>query len=375
MKKTNGLRTWVDIDTSVIAHNLELFRGVVGKEKKIMGVVKSNAYGHGFIEFSHELEKLHIDWLGVDSVVEALPLRKEGVKTPMLVLGHTLPERVTEAVDHDITLTVSSMDSLKAWKEFGIKIKVHVKVDTGLHRQGFLKSEIMEVVEYLKSHKDHFEVNGLYTHFAQAKDPHNKTYTLEQLEEFKMWIDTFKKAGFTPLVHAAATAGTLLYPEAHFDMVRVGAGLYGIWPSFEVKQAFEKSLSLKPVLTWKTLIVEMKRLQAGSKISYNLTETLSRKSTIAICAVGYWHGFPRSLSNVGTVLIKGMKAKVLGIVAMDMIIVDVTEIDNLELYEEVVIIGKSGNKEQTARDIAERAGTTSYEILTRLNSRLYKNYL
>lgn len=375
MKKTNGLRTWIEIHTAHIAHNVGVFKNHIGPNTKLMGVVKSNAYGHDFIEFSKQLEKLNVDWLGVDSIVEATRLRTEGITLSILVLGHTLPERVEEAVDNTITLTVSSMDVLKLWAESSKKISVHIKVDTGLHRQGFGKEEIHEVVEFLSTHKEQFDVTGLFTHFAQAKDPNNRTYTNQQIAEFKEWIDAFKNAGFNPLAHACASAGTLIYPEAYFDMVRVGAGLYGLWPSPEVKQALEAKLILKPVLEWKTLVVEIKKVPKGSGISYDLTETVQRDSVIAICPIGYWHGFPRKLSSIGNVLINGIQTKVLGRIAMDMIVIDVTDIPHLELYEEVVLIGKSGDKEITARQIAEQLDTTSYEIVTRLNSRIKKMYI
>jgi alanine racemase len=379
MKKplnTKGLRTWIEIDTEALTHNVAAFRSRV-TDAKLMAIVKSNAYGHGFIELSKQLEKTKkVDWLGVDSITEGLRLRKEGIKLPILVLGYTLPERVPEAAEYNLSLTASTREFLEACEKLELirKIKIHLKVDTGLHRQGFLEENRDEAMAFFAKRSSAFTLEGIYTHFAKAKNPNDRSYTEKQLEIFYTWVGACKEMGLKPLAHAGATAGTLLYPDAHFDIVRVGAGLYGLWPSREVKAALEKAFTLEPVLSWRTIIAEYKALPKGSGIGYDLSEALERDSVIAMCPIGYWHGFPRSLSRVGEVLVHGKRAKVLGMVSMDMIIIDITDIPHTPIGTQVTLIGTEGEETITAEDIAKKAGTTAYEILTRLNPLIKKLY-
>src|SRR3989344_7003018 len=310
----NGLRTWIEIDKSAVKHNYQILRKTISKKCLLMAVVKSNAYGHGLLDFSKNITSLGADWLGVDSVTEAIPLRKAGIKKPILILGYTLPGMMLEAVSNDISLTISSFESLKEVEKIKsklkgkAKIKIHIKVDTGMHRQGFLEKDLPKVIEILKNlskKKSNLVIEGLFTHFASGKNPDLPTFTLEQLKEFEKWRAAFNEAGFTPIIHASASAGTFLFSEAHFDMVRLGISLYGIWPSEEVRLGVESKISLRPILTWKTLISEIKTVPAGSKIGYDGTETVTKETKIAICPIGYWHGFPSSLSSVGYVLVGG----------------------------------------------------------------------
>lgn len=363
-----GLRTWVEVDTKAIRFNYKTFRGLVSKNVKIMGVVKSNAYGNNLTEFSLVLERLGVDMLAVDSVVEALALRMAGAKTGILVLGYTLPEMFAKVARKNIHLTISSVEALSVFlktRSIG-EIPIHIKVDTGMHRQGFLFSEMEEVLEMIA--KTNINVAGLYTHFASAKDPKERAFTESQIREFEVWSDAFISVGLCPLVHTGATGGASYFPEAHFDMVRVGAGLYGFWPD-------DKKLSLKPVLSWKTIISEVKEIPEGHGIGYDLTHKVGNATRIAICPIGYWHGYPRILSSNAEVLVRGVRARVLGRVSMDMIVIDVTNIPRAKAGDEVVLIGKSAKEKITANELALLAGTSPYEILTRINPlirRIYK---
>jgi alanine racemase len=221
------------------------------------------------------------------------------------------------------------------------------------------------------------KIEGLFTHFAAAKNPAFPERTQKQLAEFKKWIELFGKAGFDPIVHAAATSAAILFPESHFDMVRIGIGLYGLWPSLETKSFAEnkggENILLMPILTWKTVIGEIKKLKDGGAIGYDFTETLPKNSKIAILPVGYWHGYPRSLSGIGTVLINDTLAKVVGRISMDMVIVDVTHIKNVKVGDEVILLG--AGKELTAESIALLLGDSWYEILTRLNPLIKKIFV
>jgi len=376
----NGFRTWIEIDKKAIKHNYQVLRKIIPKKCLLMAVVKSNAYGHGLLDFSENITNLGADWLGVDSVTEAIPLRKSGIKTQILILGFTLPVMLLEAVSNNISLTVSSFESLQELEKIESlsKIKIHIKVDTGMHRQGFLEKDLPKVIEVLKNlstKKSNLVIEGLLTHFASGKNPDLLPFTLNQLKQFEKWQTAFEEAGFTPIVHAFASAGTFLFSTSHFDMVRIGISLYGLWPSQEARLHAQNKISLKPILTWKTLIGEIKVIPAGSKIGYDCTETVTKETKIAICPVGYWHGFPRALSKVGYVLVKGKKCKVLGRVSMDMITIDVSDLTGLRVGEEVVILGKRGKEEVTAQNIAILSGTSSYEIVTRINPLIKRIYV
>lgn len=368
-KEKKNLRTWVEVSQKAVKNNYNTFRKLIGPKCLLLSVVKSNAYGHGLVEFARIVEKLGVDWLGVDSIVEGESLRKAGIKTPILVLGYTLPAKIKSAIDYGISLTVSDPSTLASLKKIGgnKKIKIHLKIDTGMHRQGFLISDIPEVIKILKSCPS-VALEGVYTHFSSAKNPAFPAVTLKQIEEFKKVVGLLEAAGFKGFIkHAAATAGAIIFPQSHFDMVRVGIGLYGIWPAQETRESFKNKIKLESVLSWKTVIGQTKELPRGSAVSYDLTEELSRRSKIAILPVGYWHGFPRTLSGIGRVLINGKEAKVLGRVTMDMIIVDVTAIKGVKTGDEVVLIGKSGKAEISPDTLAHLTDGSSYEIVTRLN--------
>ena len=383
----SGLRTWIEIDTKAIAHNYRIFRKLIGKKTKLLGVVKSNAYGHDLIEFSSELERVGVDYLGVDSLVEGLTLRKAGVRIPILVLGHTLPKLFPDACKADIAVTISSFTMLHEalrMKAGRTPLRMHIKVDTGMHRQGFQLHEKSALITQLGSATSKLKIEGLYTHFAEAKNPRSGDNTHRQIKEFKEWIKAFHDAGLTPIVHASATGGTLLYPAAHFDMVRIGIGCYGLWPSPDSERHLGSKLTLKPVLSWRAVISEVKEVKKGERVGYDLTDMLTRNSRLAVIPVGYWHGFPRLLSSKGRVLIHGKTARVLGRVSMDMIVVDVTDIPKAIPGDIVTLIGtdsysrkangQGGKEEIKAGELAQFAATTHYEIVTRLNPLMRRFY-
>ncbi len=374
-----GLRTWIEIDRKAIAHNYRLFRSLIPKKTKLLGVVKSNAYGHYFIEFSKELARLGADFLAVDSVVEALALRREGITLPLLVLGHTLEEKLEEAATKNISVAVSSRAQLtKLGKEkFKKPLRIHIKVDTGLHRQGFTFADLPFVLAFLKKNKKtkHVILEGLFTHFAQGKDPSSPAYTKRQFRECMEWSDAIHALGYQPILHAAATGPAMIFPETHLDMVRIGIGLYGIWPDGKTKKYLAKKYTLKPALSWRTIISEVKELPKGSAIGYDSTEKLKKDSLVAVCPIGYWHGFPRALSSKGFVLIQGKRAKVLGRVSMDMISVDATGIAGVKPGNTVTLIGRDGKDELTAEDIAASMHASSYELITRLNPLIKRFYI
>lgn len=367
MVRTAASRTWVEIKRDAIASDYRALRSVLPNSVKSMAVVKSNAYGHGMVSYAKELDALGADWFGVDSLEEGVALRRSGIKKPILVFGFTPFPEFSSAAEEGISLTVSNRASLEFLKTYrGKELKIHVKVDTGLHRQGFSASDLPQVLSALNDSRGASRVEGLYTHFATAEDPAS-SYSQRQLEEFAPWREAFARAGLSALVHAAGTAAGILIPESRFDMVRFGIGLYGLWPSKAVEERSRDTLTLTPVLSWKSIIGDVKRVRKGERVGYDLTEKLSRDSVLAVCGVGYWHGFPRSLSGKGVVGVRGKGARVVGRVSMDMIVLDVTDIPGVATGDEAVLIGESGGTRFSAEALAEAAGTINYEIVTRIN--------
>ncbi len=368
------LRTWVEIDTKALDHNLKIFKDLAG-DRKLMAVVKSNAYGHGLVETALLLETFGSDWLAVDSIKEASALRKRGIKIPILVLGYTIPENFVEARGGDISLTISSFEVLETIESLlqtdgEEKIKVHIKVDTGMHRQGFLPSDIDRLLNNLRNSKI-VKVEGLYSHLADPGNSKVRDLTDKQLKIFNEIKEKFFKAGFSPLTHIMATAGNLAYSDFPADIIRAGLGLYGLWPTEELKSSLVEKIDLRPVLSWKTIVSEIKSISVGEYIGYGFTEKLERDSLVAVCPVGYWHGYLRSLSSLGQVAIKGKLARVLGRVSMDMMVLDITDVPEVKVGDEVILVGQR----PTATEVAERAGTISYEIITRINPLSRRFYL
>jgi alanine racemase len=394
-------RTWIEIDSRAARRNYEIFRKLVGPKVKIWSVVKSNAYGHGLMAFSKVAAEAGVDGFCVDSVVEGLRLRREGIKKPILVLGPTLSALFEEAAKDKITITISNFEALKALARQNFASQnlggrasfvakkatkgknpqrfqppeFHLKIDTGMHRQGFYVSELPKVIRFLSQKlnvKCQKSFVGIYTHFASAKDINYPTYTEEQFKKFMTAVKLFEQAGFKNLVkHAAATGGTLINPKYHLDAVRIGIGLYGLWPSRELEMQLASRIHLEPVLSWRAVVSETKKLKSGDYIGYDLVERVPRDTKMAILPIGYWHGFPRSLSQVGEVLIGGRRAKVLGRVSMDLLAVDVGGI-KCKPGDSAVIIGKDGKEELMASEVAGKSGTTHYEFLTRLNPLMEK---
>ena len=381
-EQRKGLRTWVEIDRAAISANLDAFRALLSPKTKLCSVVKANAYGHDFMNFAKEMVALGVDWLAVDSVTEGLRLRAEGVTGPILILGYTMPDRIADAIEADLSLTISQFENLDflsgelARGTFAKKPKLHIKVDTGMHRQGFMRGDEDRLFATLKKYPQ-LQVEGVFSHFAAADVPSLAHKTHSQLADFNWWREAFLGEGFKPIFHIAATTGTVALPEAHFDMVRIGVGLFGVWPSQDLVELAGKRLTLRPALSWKAIVSEIKRVAKGESVGYDFTETLERDSTLAVVPVGYWHGFDRGLSGraaAGEVLIGGRRAKVVGRVSMSMIVVDITGFTGVKVLDEVVIIGTQGSETIGAPELAKKLDTNVYEPLTRLNPLMKRIY-
>jgi len=366
-----SLRTWIEIDTKALAHNYHFFRKRISSKTKLLAVTKSNAYGHSLVDYAKLMSRLGVDYLGVDSIVEALKLRQNKITKPILVLGYTLPVFYNQAIKQKIILSISSLEQLNHLEKFtktkkGL-LKIHLKIDTGMHRQGFLLADLPEALTRLTKLKTKIKIEGIYSHLAAPAEAKYKSATKKQIANFETAIRLTSEAGFSKLIrHLSATGGTLYWPKTHFDLVRIGIGLYGYLPGGNLQT--KKLPNLKPVLTWKTIISEIKNVPKGERIGYSFTAKLKRNSRLAILPIGYWHGYPRLLSDQAEVLIQGKRAKLIGRVSMDMLIIDVTDIKNCQVGDEVILLGPK----LKATELADKIKTTHYEILTRINPLIKK---
>ncbi|MFH2136059.1 MAG: alanine racemase [Patescibacteria group bacterium] len=368
------MKTWIEISKNNLLHNLEQFKKLVGEQIKIMGVVKANAYGHGLIEVAGVISD-KVDWFGVDSLSEALKLRQAVIKKPILVLGYTELKDLKETVKNNISLTVYNKETILKLGKIPIhnpnlNPKIHIKIETGTARQGVLENEILDFVKFVKQYPS-IEIQGISTHYANIEDTTDSSFAMAQLETFSRVTEILKKENVAvPLRHTACSAATILFPETRFDMVRLGISMYGLWSSKETKAVAKNKnleLDLRPVLTWKTIVAQIKNLSAGTPVGYGLSERVSRDSKIVVLPIGYYDGYDRKLGNVGNVLIRGKRCKVLGRVCMNMIIVDVTDVEKIELEDEAILLGRQGKEEISAEDLAGKIGTINYEVVTRIN--------
>lgn len=362
------LRTWVEVDYKAIENNARTLKSLLVDEAAMMAVVKSNAYGHGMVASAKAALRGGADWLGVDEISEGFELRKKGIKAPILVLGYTLPELYKSAAEKNISLSISSLESLQNLSKMRLskKLRIHLKFETGLNRQGIPESHIQQAIRIACQAKFPAVVEGAYTHFAAMEDPMRESYSKKQAEALRSAVAKLHAKGFAPITHASASSGILFKKEFHFDMSRAGIVLYGLWPSREIR-LWAKGTEIVPALSWKTIVSEVKLVKKGSKIGYDLTHEAARDSRIAIIPVGYWHGLRRSLSNNGAVLVGGKRANILGRVSMDMTIIDVTDIPSVKQGDETVLIGRQGKEAISVEEVAEKTGTINYEVVTQIN--------
>jgi len=364
----------IEIDLKALRHNFEQVRRFLKPPTKIMAIVKSDAYGHGMIPISKELSKLGVDFLGVGDVREGLTLRKAKISSPIVVLLGISGEECECVIQNNLIPAVYRLDithglSQEALKRDRIQ-KIHLKIDTGMGRLGIPAHEVTSFLGKIKPLKS-LEVEALFSHLACAHE-FDEEYTRFQLEGFRKAIVEAKRMGFSLLYnHIANSAAIINYKEAHFDLVRPGIMLYGSLPSPQ----FKEKAFLKPVMTFKSRIIQIKRLPPNSGISYGRTYVTPREALIATIPVGYDNGYMKSLSNKGEVLIGGRRAKIVGTVCMNLLMIDVTNIPNVQVNDEVVLLGRQMKDVITAEEIAEKAGTISYDIYCAFgnrNQRVYK---
>src|ERR671923_39287 len=364
-----GRPTLCFIDHDALRWNLRQIRAKVGPEVKILSMVKANGYGHGAVAISQTLASVGGDAFGVATLEEGIELRQAGIRTPILVVAGAYGEQLEQFLSYDLTPTIYEIEGVRileaAAKCRGKNLNVHLKIDSGMGRLGLLADETNSWIPELKKCSA-LKLEGVFSHFSHAESVEGD-YTREQLDIFKRVIQLLRKEGLAPrLVHFANSAATITLPAAYFDMVRPGIMLYGVYPS----PAMANQILLKPVLSWKTKILQLKKVPPGTSISYGQTLVTNRESMIATLPVGYADGYQRLLSNRGQVLVDGQRAPVVGRVCMDLTMIDVTDIRKVQQGDEVVLLGRQGDAEISADEMAAWANTISYEILTSIGVRV-----
>ena len=363
---------WIELDAAAAEHNVRQLRRGLGKHTSLCAVVKANAYGHGVREMAGLLPSA--DWLGVNSLEEALELRGFGEQRPILILGAVPLDGLEEAARAQFRLTVYTPETVARLRALPANLppaRVHLKVETGTGRQGALPHEIADLVDSIVS-SPRLVLEGLCTHYANIEDTMDHDYAAGQLERFRGVLSFLEGRSIRiPYVHTAATAATVLFPKTHFTMVRAGIGVYGLWPSREtyLSALLEKRPvpELLPVLSWKTRVVQLKTLPEGSSVGYGCTYKTTRQTQVAVLPVGYADGYDRALGNAAHVLVRGKRAGIMGRVCMNMVMADVTDIADVRLEDEVVLLGSSGPETVSAELMASWAGTINYEIVTRIS--------
>ena len=368
------MRTFLEINLKNIAENTRNLKSSI--KAKIMVVVKANAYGHGLTEVAKTTEKAGADFLGVDNIEEGLTLRKAKIKIPILVLGRPDedPNLLEKAIKNNLTLTVFDVEIVRAISKIGVQLgklcRVHVEVETGMNRYGLMPDEVLDFFKLLKR-TPKIEIEGIYSHFASAES-RDKSYTFKQLGNFQKTIEILRRESFeVPIKHIANSAAALSMSSTHFDMVRLGITIYGLFPTPELGSFFE----LKPALTFKSHIVSLKKLSGGEKVSYDGSYLTDAPTLIAAIPIGYADGYDRKLSSFAKVLVRGKRVPQVGKVCMSAMMIDVSGVEGVQLGDEVVLIGEQDGEKITAGELAGLLGTINYEIVARLPEHLPRKYI
>ncbi len=367
----------IELDFEAIEHNIRFIKKFVKKNVLISSVVKGNAYGHGIEQYVPAAEKAGITHFSVFSVDEAK--RVCNVKQPetdIMIMGWIPTDQLEWAILNRISFWVFDFDrfhkAIETAKLLNKKAHIHIELETGMNRTGFDLSLLGELIKYLNQEKDYYELKGLCTHFAGAESIANHVRVQRQFRTFKRLHKVFVENGIRPeRLHAASSAATITYPNTQLDLVRIGILQYGYWPSKETfihyvsRRKFKKD-PIKRIITWKSKVMVVKEVPQGSFVSYGTTYLATEDKRIAVIPTGYGHGYSRSLSNSGRVLINGQRVAVIGMVNMNMLIADITYAKDVEPGSEVVLIGNQGNLDISVSSFSELSDQLNYELLTRL---------
>jgi alanine racemase len=369
---------WCEISRDALDHNLKIFRNLVGKGVRLAPVVKSNAYGHGLVPCAQTFIKGKADGLCVNALYEAQSLRTAGLECPIYVLGYIPLDDIEQAVDLDCRFVVYNLETVEKVALCAVKMQkkswLHLKIETGTNRQGLTQEEAVQLAKRIVS-SPYLELEGVTMHFADIEDTTDHSFAREQLKKFTLCIQALADVGIhIPFKHCSNSAATILWPNTYLDLVRVGIGCYGMWPSKETLATaileMRHRIELRPAITWKTKIAQIKKVPEGDFIGYGRTYQTTLSSKLAILPVGYYDGYDRKLSNLAYVLIHGRRAPIRGRICMNITMIDVTHIPDVSLEDEVVLLGRQGNQEISAEQMAQWIGTINYEITTRINERI-----
>ncbi len=374
---TDNLNTWIEISEEAFASNLDFFKKIIPEKTELAVVVKSNAYGHGLKEIAELAEKNGIQSYCVHTLEEALLLREWGQSNNVLILGPVPLGSLSEVIKNSFRLVFYDPDILDVLNRIAVDMDqsahIHMKLETGTYRQGINPEDVELFLEKLKK-TPRIILEGVYTHFANIEDTTDHSYALSQLKRFKDISTRIQQAYPHIKKHTACSAAALLFSETHFDMVRLGISMYGLWPSRETFVSFKINHSqkgedvLRPILSWKARVGQVKSVPANQFIGYGCSYQTTRETQLAVLPIGYADGYSRGLSNQAFVLLHGRRAPVRGRICMNLIMVDITDIPDVRPGDEAVLIGKQGTEILTVDQLASLAGTINYEFITHLNS-------
>jgi alanine racemase len=384
---------WAEVSLSALAYNLQAIRKYVNppEEKrktprKVLSIVKGNGYGHGGPEVAKALEKAGSDWFGVTCTEEGIAVRKAGVRRPILILTSFIPGEEARLIKHDLTAVIHRCEQLPlleraAARRGGRKpVSFHLKMDTGMNRLGIAPSDVECFARQLAKCK-HLQLGGVFTHFASSEvfsNTHTGQQTREQEERFYAALERLRALGIDPgIVHLANSAAIVMRPETWADMVRPGVILYGYQPGYEPiekRPEFEARLPLKPVMSLRTRIISLRDVPEGAGVGYGESFVAKRPTRIGVLAAGYGDGIHRSLGNRGSVLVRGKLAPIVGIISMDVTMIDVTDVDGAEIGDVVTIYGVDGKHSHPAHLVARSIGTVTSDLLCAVSQRVPRLY-
>ncbi len=376
-------RTWAEIDLDALSHNFSQVRRAADPKAQICCVIKADAYGHGAVRMAQELEALGTDWFAVSNLEEALQLRNAGIQKPILILGYTPAEEAASLAQNQISQCVYSLEYAKELsrlaKQAGCKVKIHIKVDTGMGRLGFCFQDISRDLDAAREIKTACSLEGLFpegifTHFAVSDEGRKgDSFTMRQFGCFKELLELLGREGVSfPVRHCANSAGIFDYPLSHLDLVRAGIILYGLYPSSQVRNRPQ----LVPVLSLRSVVSHVKTVLPGATVSYGREFTAQKEMQVATIPIGYADGYPRSLSPGGAqVLIHGKRCPVLGRICMDQLMADVTHLGQVKVGDTVTLIGRDGEEWVSADELAAWEHSINYEVVCALSRRVPRVYL
>jgi alanine racemase len=372
--------SWCEVSRHAIRSNVAMLRRRIGSAVKLGVVVKADAFGHGLIPCAHEFLAAGADWLIVNFAYEAVALRSAGIDAPIYICGNVSTGQARMVAETGARLVLYDIEVAQALsqaaQQTGQPVPVHLKIETGTHRQGLPLDEALHLARQIYQ-LDGLVLEGIATHYADIEDTTNHQFARQQLAQLNQARDAFQAAGFDlPMVHSANSAATILWPEAHGSLVRVGIAAYGLWPSNETYATVLQTASdrpdgfipnLQPVLSWRTRVAQVKQVEAGGYVGYGRTFRATHPMTIAVLPLGYHEGYDRRLSNLGYVLIKGLRAPICGRICMNMVMVDVTHIPTVRAGAIATLLGGDGDERISAEQLASWMGTINYEVVSRIH--------